>query len=89
MLSQAKKVLKDVFGFEDFRESQQGIISNVLSHKNTLAIMPTGGGKSLCYQIPGVVFDGITIVISPLISLMQDQVRQLNELAIPACVLNS
>ena len=89
MLSQAKIVLKDVFGFEGFRESQQGIISNVLERQNTLAIMPTGGGKSLCYQIPGVVFDGLTVVISPLISLMQDQVRQLNELAIPACVLNS
>ncbi|MFT6989060.1 MAG: ATP-dependent DNA helicase RecQ [Paraglaciecola sp.] len=89
VLSQAKNVLRDVFGFETFRESQQGIISNVLERKNTLAIMPTGGGKSLCYQIPGVVFDGLTIVISPLISLMQDQVRQLNELAIPACVLNS
>ncbi|WP_339720868.1 DNA helicase RecQ [uncultured Paraglaciecola sp.] len=89
MLSQANTVLKDVFGFEAFRESQQGIINNVLDHQNTLAIMPTGGGKSLCYQIPGVVFEGLSIVISPLISLMQDQVRQLNELAIPACVLNS
>jgi ATP-dependent DNA helicase RecQ len=89
VLSQAKNVLRDVFGFETFRESQQAIISNVLERQNTLAIMPTGGGKSLCYQIPGVVFDGLTIVISPLISLMQDQVRQLNELAIPACVLNS
>lgn len=89
MLSQAKNVLTDVFGFKEFRESQQAIINSVLSHQNTLAIMPTGGGKSLCYQIPGVVFDGLSIVISPLISLMQDQVRQLNELAIPACVLNS
>ena len=89
VLNQAKNILKNVFGFDEFRESQQAIINNILERQNTLAIMPTGGGKSLCYQIPGVVFDGLTIVISPLISLMQDQVRQLNELAIPACVLNS
>jgi ATP-dependent DNA helicase RecQ len=89
MLSQANHVLKSVFGFEQFRESQQAIISNVLNQQNTLAIMPTGGGKSLCYQIPGIVFDGLTIVVSPLISLMQDQVRQLNELAVPAGLLNS
>lgn len=89
MINQATSILKSVFGFDQFRESQEAIISNVLLRHNTLAIMPTGGGKSLCYQIPGVVFDGLTIVISPLISLMQDQVRQLNELAIPACVLNS
>ncbi|MEP0174203.1 MAG: DNA helicase RecQ [Paraglaciecola sp.] len=89
MMNQANAILNNVFGFEQFRESQEAIISNVLHRQNTLAIMPTGGGKSLCYQIPGTVFDGLTIVISPLISLMQDQVRQLNELAIPACVLNS
>ena len=89
MINQANTILKSVFGFDQFRESQEAIISNVLHKQNTLAIMPTGGGKSLCYQIPGTVFDGLTIVISPLISLMQDQVRQLNELAIPACVLNS
>jgi ATP-dependent DNA helicase RecQ len=89
LINQAHIILKSVFGFDQFRESQEAIISNVLHRQNTLAIMPTGGGKSLCYQIPGTVFDGLTIVISPLISLMQDQVRQLNELAIPACVLNS
>ena len=89
MINQANTILKSIFGFDQFRESQEAIISNVLHKRNTLAIMPTGGGKSLCYQIPGTVFDGLTLVISPLISLMQDQVRQLNELAIPACVLNS
>ncbi|WP_299083473.1 DNA helicase RecQ [uncultured Paraglaciecola sp.] len=89
MINQANTILKNVFGFEQFRESQEAIIGNVLHRHNTLAIMPTGGGKSLCYQIPASVFDGLTVVISPLISLMQDQVRQLNELAIPACVLNS
>ncbi len=82
-------LLKSVFGFDNFRSTQQGIIESVLEHNNTLAIMPTGGGKSLCYQIPAIVFDGLTLVISPLISLMQDQVRQLVELDIPALVLNS
>lgn len=85
----ASEILKRVFGFDTFRASQASIITNVLNGDNTLAIMPTGGGKSLCYQIPAVLFDGLTIVISPLISLMQDQVRQLDELNIPACFLNS
>ncbi len=89
MINQATQILKDTFGFSQFRESQDAIISNILNKQNTLAIMPTGGGKSLCYQIPGILFGELTIVISPLISLMQDQVRQLKELAVPACVLNS
>ncbi|WP_166425878.1 DNA helicase RecQ [Paraglaciecola sp. 20A4] len=89
MIDQASKTLKDVFGFNEFRQSQKAIIGNVLHKKNTLAIMPTGGGKSLCYQIPALLFDGLTVIISPLISLMQDQVRQLHALNIPACVLNS
>jgi len=88
-LENAQMLLKSVFGFDNFRSTQQGIIESVLEHNNTLAIMPTGGGKSLCYQIPAIVFDGLTLVISPLISLMQDQVRQLVELDIPALVLNS
>ena len=83
------EILKDIFGFDQFRASQQLIIEHVLSGRNTLAIMPTGGGKSLCYQIPAIMFDGLTIVVSPLISLMQDQVRQLDELNVNACVLNS
>lgn len=88
-IAPASKTLKDIFGFSEFRASQQLIIENVLKGKNTLAIMPTGGGKSLCYQIPAILFNGLTIVISPLISLMQDQVRQLHELNVNACVLNS
>lgn len=88
-VSPASKILKDIFGFDEFRASQQLIIENVLNGNNTLAIMPTGGGKSLCYQIPAIIFDGLTIVVSPLISLMQDQVRQLYELNVAACVLNS
>nr|WP_297347505.1 DNA helicase RecQ [uncultured Glaciecola sp.] len=88
-LENAQQILKTVFGFDQFRSTQQEIIESVLEQCNTLAIMPTGGGKSLCYQIPAMVFDGLTIVISPLISLMQDQVRQLVELDISAAVLNS
>jgi ATP-dependent DNA helicase RecQ len=88
-LESAQRILKSVFGFDEFRSTQQSIIESVLDHSNTLAIMPTGGGKSLCYQIPAIVFDGLTIVISPLISLMQDQVRQLEELDVAAVVLNS
>lgn len=86
---QAKALLKTAFGFEHFRSSQDAIITSVLNRQNTLAIMPTGGGKSLCYQIPALVFEGMTVVISPLISLMQDQVRQLLELDVKACMLNS
>ncbi|MFT6413876.1 MAG: ATP-dependent DNA helicase RecQ, partial [Glaciecola sp.] len=88
-MENAQQLLKNVFGFDQFRSTQQDIIESVLEQCNTLAIMPTGGGKSLCYQIPAMVFDGLTIVISPLISLMQDQVRQLVELDISAVVLNS
>jgi ATP-dependent DNA helicase RecQ len=88
-LGNAQQILKNIFGFDHFRSTQQDIIESVLEQRNTLAIMPTGGGKSLCYQIPAMVFDGLTIVISPLISLMQDQVRQLLELDIAAVVLNS
>lgn len=88
-MENAQDILKNVFGFEQFRETQYNIIESVLQRNNTLAIMPTGGGKSLCYQIPAIVFDGLTIVISPLISLMQDQVRQLIEWDISALVLNS
>lgn len=85
----AQEILKDIFGYDSFRPLQLETIKNLLAGKDTLAIMPTGGGKSLCYQIPALIFKGITIVVSPLISLMQDQVSSLKENGVPAEFLNS
>ncbi len=89
MINQAKSILKDVFGYESFRLQQEKVITHALNRKDALVIMPTGGGKSLCYQIPALIFDGLTIVVSPLISLMKDQVDQLREYNVPAVYLNS
>ena len=85
----AQTVLKTTFGYNEFRPMQKEVIASVLSGRDTLAVMPTGGGKSLCYQIPALLFGGITLVVSPLISLMQDQVASLVENGVSAVFLNS
>ena len=89
MLKQAKNALEQYYGYTDFREGQEEIIENILNGKNSLGILPTGGGKSICFQIPALLFPGTTIVISPLISLMKDQVDALTASDIPATFINS
>jgi ATP-dependent DNA helicase RecQ len=88
-LDSPQEALKRVFGFDSFRPLQEEIITQVLDKEDVLAVMPTGSGKSLCFQLPALLFPGLTVVVSPLIALMQDQVEQLRELGIPAVFLNS
>lgn len=83
------KALQDVFGYSQFRPFQREIIARILQKQDTLGVMPTGSGKSLCFQLPATIFSGLTVVVSPLISLMEDQVLELKELGIPADYLNS
>src|SRR6267142_2738450 len=81
--------LRELFGLEDFRPAQREVIEEVLAGKDVLCVMPTGAGKSLCYQLPAAVGGGLSIVVSPLISLMQDQVQQLHDEGLAAAFINS
>ena len=89
MLEQAQRILKDVFGYDSFRGRQGAIIERVASGGDALVLMPTGGGKSLCFQVPALLRDGLAVVVSPLIALMDDQVATLEELGVAAVALNS
>ena len=83
------EALKTYFGYDDFRGGQEEVIDALLAGRDALAIMPTGAGKSVCYQVPALLLPGITLVISPLVSLMRDQVTALVQMGIPAAFLNS
>ena len=89
MQSKEAELLQQYFGYDSFRPGQENVIQHVTDHLNTLAVMPTGGGKSICYQIPGLALDGTAIIISPLISLMKDQVDALLALGVAATCINS
>jgi len=88
LMPRAIEVLKQTFGFSQFYPVQESVIARVLRRQDTFAVMPTGGGKSLCYQLPALLFPGLTLVVSPLVALMHDQVRQLHELEVAAACLN-
>ena len=85
----ARQVLRDVFGFDGFRPGQEAAIGALLSGRNVLTVMPTGSGKSLCFQIPALITDGLTVVVSPLVALMQDQVAALRLAGVAADCINS
>src|SRR5258707_8978875 len=86
---ESRRVLRDVLGYSGFREGQEGVIRRLMEGRSVLAIFPTGGGKSLCYQLPALLLDGLTIVVSPLIALMKDQVDALARRGVVAARLDS
>ena len=88
-MEQARRILAQVYGYNRFRHNQEQIVQALIAGDDALVLMPTGGGKSLCYQIPALVRDGVGVVVSPLIALMQDQVTALRQLGIRAAFLNS
>src|SRR5437667_10995673 len=88
-MADLREHLQNLFGLDDFRPAQREVIESVLAGRDVLCVMPTGAGKSLCYQLPGAIAGGLTVVVSPLIALMADQVQQLRDEGIPAELLNS
>ncbi|MDX5346512.1 MAG: RecQ family ATP-dependent DNA helicase, partial [Hymenobacteraceae bacterium] len=88
-IEEARRILKQYYGYEQFRPLQEQVISAVLQKQDVLVLMPTGGGKSVCYQVPAMAMPGVCVVVSPLIALMHDQVEALRELGIAASYLNS
>ena len=84
-----KTILKEYFGYFSFREGQEELIDAILQKKDALGIMPTGAGKSVCFQVPALIFEGVTLVISPLVSLMKDQVNSLTQCGIKAAYINA
>src|SRR5688572_19017736 len=89
LLSEARRLLQNHYGYPNFRPAQGRVIRSILEGRDTLAVLPTGGGKSICFQIPALALGGLTIVVSPLISLMQDQVDAARARGVPAACLNS
>ena len=88
-MTEPLEILKNYFGYSSFREGQELLIEAILTGRDVLGIMPTGAGKSVCYQVPALLLPGVTIVVSPLISLMKDQVQALNQAGIHAAYINS
>src|ERR671933_883876 len=88
-MDEALAALRKFFGFEEFREGQREVVEAVLAGHDTVVVMPTGGGKSLCYQLPALMCEGVTVVVSPLIALMKDQVDALRARGLPATFINS
>src|SRR5918912_24081 len=88
-IEQARAALRTHFGYHEFRPGQERAVASVLAGRDTLVVLPTGGGKSVCYQVPALLLPGLTVVVSPLISLMKDQVDALTARGLPAAFVNS